>query len=81
MSGACSNKLEDLVPAPETADGQESSPLELLIARIQVIQKELPKHESEPTDEEKAFSEAAEEEYAAMASPVSRRNKSRFFRQ
>ena len=81
MSGACSNKLEDLVPTPETAEGVPASPLEMLIARIQVIQRELPRHENEPSEEEKAFSEAAEEEYAALSSPVARRNKSRFFRQ
>lgn len=81
LSGACSNKLEDLVPAPETAEGKDASPLEMLIARIQVIQRELPKREAEPSEEEKAFSEAAEEEYAVISSNVGRRNKSRFFRQ
>ena len=80
LSGACSHKLEDIVPTPETPEGTQHSPLELLIARIQVIQRELPRREAEPTDEEKAFSEAAEED-AAMASSVGRRNRSRFFRQ
>lgn len=81
LSGACSNKLEDLVPAPEAVASTEKSPLELLIARIETIQRELPKRESEPSEEEKAFMAAAEEEYASVASPVGRRNKSRFFRQ
>lgn len=60
LSGAYTNKLEDIVPVEE----QGKSSLELLIERIHKIQEELPDPISE---EERAFSEAAEEQYSAVA--------------
>lgn len=58
LSGSYSDKLEDIVPVEE----QGKSSLELLIERIHKIQEEIPDPISE---EEHAFSEAAEEHYAA----------------
>ena len=37
--------------------------MELLIERIQAIQKELPSHAKRLAEEEEAFTEAAEEQY------------------
>ena len=63
LSGSYSNKLEDLVPL-EPAEGENApSAAELLIQRIQTIQKELPAETVSP--EEQAFTEAAEELLAA----------------
>jgi len=59
LSGSYSDKLEDIVPVEEP-DGR--STLELLIERIHKIQEEIPAPVSE---EEYAFSEAAEEHYSA----------------
>ena len=60
LSGSYSNKLEDIVTVEEH---EEKSSLELLIERIQKIQTEIP----DPINEEEhAFSEAAEEHYAAV---------------
>lgn len=61
LSKSYSNKLEDLAPVSETtSDGQTKSNAELLIERIQKIQTEL--KQEEETEEEKAFTEAAEEQ-------------------
>ena len=58
LSGSYSNELEDLAQVPETTEtGEKKSELELLIERIQKIQSELPAH----SENEKAFTEAAEE--------------------
>ena len=71
LSKSYSNKLEDLAPIPATEPGQppkseveeaeQKTELELLIQRIQAIQEELPKHDDPFYEDEKAFSEAAEE--------------------
>ena len=66
LSKSYSTKLEDLAPVnPVEPDGTPKTDLELLIERIQEIQKELPAH-TRPSEEEQAFSEAADE-YAAAA--------------
>lgn len=62
LSGSYSTKLEDIVPLKE--EKTEPSPknsVEELIARIQIIQKELEKEKI--TEEERAFTEAAREHY------------------
>ncbi len=64
LSGSYSDKLENLVDvSAQTEDGKPKSELELLIERIQTIQKELPAHSI--SEEEQAFDEAAEEYMAA----------------
>ena len=63
LSGSYSNKLEEVVPLPESSEGvPEKTPVEQLIERIQTIQRELPPHTQE-TENERAFTEAAEEYY------------------
>lgn len=62
LSGSYSNKIEDLVSVPETTEtGETRSTLDLLIERIQTIQKELPAP-SLSEIEERAFTDAAEEQ-------------------
>jgi hypothetical protein len=62
LSGSYSNDLEQMAPVPEvTESGERKSELELLIERIQKIQSELPAHTE--NENEKAFTEAAEEYY------------------
>lgn len=60
LSGSYSNKLEDIAQIEEvTVEGTPKTSVELLIERIQKIQEDLA-HEAE-SEEEKAFTEAAEE--------------------
>lgn len=60
LSKSYSTKLEDIVPVEEqSADGTPKTSFDLLVERIQKIQDDLA-HEAE-TEEEKAFTEAAEE--------------------
>lgn len=66
LSKSYSNKLEETVVLPELKEnGEPKTPLELLIERIQKIQEELPRREI--SEEESAFTEAAEEQFARMA--------------
>lgn len=68
LSGSYSNKIEDIVTISETDEsGIQKTSLELLIERIQAIQKELPEHTV--SEEEQAFTSAAEEQYELL-SPV-----------
>ena len=68
LSGSYSDKLEDIVPLPETGeDGTQKTAAELLIERIQTIQKEIPHEPVSP--EEEAFMEAVEEQLAARRGP------------
>ena len=63
LSGSYSDKLEEQVTVPEqTEEGVPKTEVQLLIERIQKIQEELPPHEQE-SENEKAFTEAAEEYY------------------
>lgn len=64
LSGSYSNKLEDLVPI-EPSVSEEKNEVELLIERIQKIQAELEREHI--SDEERAFTEAAEEQHAAVS--------------
>ena len=72
LSKSYSNKLEDLVPEVETKEttGTPKTDVELLIERIQAIQSKLPKHDDPFYEDEKAFSEAAEEHYATLSLPT-----------
>ncbi len=77
LSGSYSDKLEDLVQVEEkTPDGTQKAPVELLIERIHAIQQTLPP----PTitaENEKAFTEAAEEHLEAMIHSQQHRRKRR----
>ena len=67
LAKSYSNKLEDLVPAEALDEnGRPQTAVELLIQRIQAIQKELPR--SPVSDDEQAFLEAAEDQLAAFRS-------------
>lgn len=66
LSGSYSTKLEELAPVDATTPtGEAKSEVELLIERIRKIQETIPPHELHAHDEEQAFTEAAEEQYAA----------------
>ena len=75
LSGSYSNELEDVVQVTETTEtGEKKTELDLLIERIQKIQSELPEHTE--NENERAFTEAAEEYYLNQTqsrSPFSRR--------
>jgi hypothetical protein len=61
-----SDKLEDITAVSAvTESGKEKTEAELLIERIQAIQKELPAHPA-ISEEEQAFDDAAEEQYEMM---------------
>ena len=71
LSKSYSTRLEDLVTVSEsTPDGKEKTSLELLIERIRRIQEELPVHSID--EEEQAYTEAAENQYAAMREEMGR---------
>ncbi len=70
LSGSYSNKIENLTIVPEQDDtGQARPAVDILIDRIQEIQKEIPDHKTIPEDEQ-AFMQAIEEQYAAQAQPT-----------
>lgn len=56
LSGSYSNRLEDVAPVEETADGVKKTEVELLIERIRKIRSNIPPE----NPAEKAFTEAAE---------------------
>ena len=58
-----------------TETGEKKSELELLIERIQKIQSELPAHSE--NENEKAFTEAAEEYYRDQTQPQPARSRRR----
>ncbi len=67
LSGAYSDKLEDLVTVEEHHEsGTPKSEVELLIERIQKIQEHIPPVETAAMENEDAFTEAAEEQYKPM---------------
>ncbi|MBO5402104.1 MAG: cation:proton antiporter [Clostridia bacterium] len=67
LAGSYSEKIEDIVLVETvTEDGKTKTEAQLLVERIQKIQKELPEKGDTPTEDEQAFLEAAEEQYAAM---------------
>ncbi len=62
LSGSYSTKLEEIVPVDETTEtGEKKTDVELLIERIQEIQRQLPEHDI--SEEEQEFTRAAEEWY------------------
>ena len=74
LSHSYSNKLEDITPEPEPDEtGCPKSEVE----RLNAIQSELPAHRAVYYEDEKAFSDAAEEHYAALyrALPAERRKR------
>lgn len=68
LSHSYSTKLEDIVPLEKGADAapEERNDVELLIERIRTIQDEI-KNEERISDEEEAFTEAAEEQHEATS--------------
>ena len=65
LSGSYSTKLEDLTDVAQTTQtGEQKSEVQLLIERIQKIQTQLPEHPDAMSEEEAAFTEAAEEQLA-----------------
>lgn len=75
LSHSYSDKLEDLAPVAETTEqGDMKKPVDLLIERIQKIQKDLSEYKTIESENEEAFTEAAEEQYQNLLSEI-RRNK------
>ena len=67
LSGSYRTRLEDIVPEADLPPGEgQKSPIDLLIERIQRIQKDLPPPKTLLSEEEEAFLEASEKQYAAM---------------
>ena len=65
LSRSYSTKLEDVAVVEETTEtGEKKTDVQLLIERIRKIQQELPAHEAAMSEEEAAFTEAAEEQLA-----------------
>jgi Kef-type K+ transport system membrane component KefB len=76
LSGSYSNELETAAPVPTVdEEGKQKSEVELLIDRIQKIQSELPAHTE--NENERAFTEAAEEYYREQNMTQQRRNNRR----
>ena len=75
LSHSYSTDLEEITAdVPLTSDGVAKTPVEILTERIKKIQSELPAHsEPSPSEEEQAFLEAAEEQYAAIGAMGRRR--------
>ena len=64
LSHSYSTKLEELTQVEEVSEsGEEKTPVQLLIDRINAIQRELPKREERLNEEEAAFTQAAEEQF------------------
>ena len=65
LSQSYSTKLEDLAQVEEvTETGEKKTDVQLLIERIRKIQQTLPEHQLPMSEEEAAFTEAAEEHFA-----------------
>ena len=78
LSGSYSNELETAAPVPTVdEEGKQKSEVELLIERIQKIQSELPAHTE--SENERAFTEAAEEYYREQNLPQRRNSRKRLF--
>ena len=78
LSGSYSNKLETVAPVPaEDEEGRKKSEVELLIERIQKIQSELPVHTE--SENERVFTEAAEEYYREQHHPLRRNSRRGLF--
>ena len=78
LSGSYSNELESAAPvATVDEEGKQKSEVELLIERIQKIQSELPAHTE--NENERAFTEAAEEYYREQNTPHRRNTRKWLF--
>ena len=78
LSGSYSNELETAAPVPTVDEkGKQKTEVELLIERIQKIQSELPAHTE--NENERAFTEAAEEYYREQNLPLRRNPRKRLF--
>ena len=78
LSHSYSDKLEEMAEVLETDEnGKKLTDLELLIRRIEQIQREIPEHQV--NENEKAFTEAAEEQFNNLVQNVNWRNR-RYFR-
>ena len=67
LSGSYQTRIEDIVPEADLPPGEgQKSPIDLLVERIQKIQKDLPPPKTLLSEEEEAFLEASEKQYAAM---------------
>ncbi|MBQ8005171.1 MAG: cation:proton antiporter, partial [Clostridia bacterium] len=68
LSGSYSNKIEDIAEIETLHEsGKKKNDVELLIERIQKIQKELPPHvQDDQAEAELAFTEAAEEHFNSI---------------
>ena len=76
LSGAYSEKLEDLVDVSELDDeGRRKSHVELLTERIGKIREELSSKRGAPSEEELAFTEAAEAHYKTLSHDPRRRRR------
>ena len=65
LSRSYSTRLEDVAAVEEVTEmGERKSDVQLLIERIQKIQSELPALDNDISEEEAAFTEAAEEQLA-----------------
>lgn len=63
LSKSYTTKLEDMIPETELEEKkEEKTEVELLIERIQMIQAEVKKEKEKISEEEQAFTEAAEED-------------------
>ena len=69
LSRSYSTRIEDIVPE-EKIEGKTMDAVDLLIQQIKIIQEDLSKDRISP--EEKAFQEAAEEQYALFAARARR---------
>ena len=73
LSKSYSNQLEQIVPAEElNADGSKKTACDLLIERIDKIQKEIHEQSQTLPEDEQAFLDAAEEQYEPVVSPPQR---------
>lgn len=66
LSRSYPSTLEEAVPEEAIPESRGKAPVEVLIARIQAIQAELPAREDRPSEEELAFLEAAQSQLAAL---------------
>lgn len=71
LSHSYSDKLEDIAPVTESNEnGEMKKPVEILIERIQKIQNELTNKKTIESENEEAFTEAAEKQYEELISKM-----------
>ncbi len=67
LSKSYSTKLEEITEVDEVNEmGEQKTPVQLLIDRINAIQRELPHREENLNEEESAFTQAAEEQFEQL---------------